>query len=117
MTHSYSRHRPLPDDDFDYEYESDSDDRYAETSDRNRYGHEDNSAEQGTLGRMSSWVQQHASSHKTQLAATAVLSGAAVAGAIFGYQAVKRQKAVRELKESIPDINERHHAEKVSEHC
>lgn len=53
------------------------------------------------------------SSHKTQLAATAVLSGAAVAGAIFGYQAYKRQEAVSELKDSIPDINEQHHAEKV----
>ncbi|KAI9035366.1 tRNA threonylcarbamoyladenosine dehydratase [Aspergillus affinis] len=55
------------------------------------------------------------SSHNTQLAATAVLSGAAVAGAIFGYQAYKRKEAVSELKDSIPDINERHHAEKLTE--
>lgn len=53
------------------------------------------------------------SSHKTQLAATAVLSGAAVASAIFGYQAYKRKEAVSELKDSIPAIDERHHAEKV----
>ena len=43
-----------------------------------------------------------------------MLSGAAVAGAIFGYQAYKRKEAVSELKDSIPDINERHHAEKVT---
>lgn len=63
---------------------------------------------------MSSWLHNHAGSHQTQLAATAVLSGAAVAGAIFGYQAVKRQEAVRELKDSIPDVNEKHRTEKVS---
>lgn len=72
--------------------------------------------EQGALGRMSSWIQHHANSHQSQLAATAVLSGAAVAGAIFGYQALKRQEAVRELKDSIPEVNERHHADKVSCH-
>ena len=114
MAHSYRRRWP-PDDvyDYDYDYDTDSDDRYPESSNRNIHGPEDNRAEQGTLGRMSSWIQQHASSHKTQLAATAVLSGAAVAGAIFGYQALKRQEAVRELKESIPDVNEPHSIEKV----
>lgn len=71
-------------------------------------------SEQGSLGRMSSWLHHHASSHQSQLAATALLSGVAVAGGILGYQALKRQEAVRELKASIPDVNERHHAEKVS---
>lgn len=62
---------------------------------------------------MSSWIQRHAGSQQTQLAATAVLSGAAVAGAIFGYQALKRKEAVKELKASIPNIDEKHIAAKV----
>lgn len=60
-----------------------------------------------------SWIQHHANSHQSQLAATAVVSGAAVASAIFGYQALRRREAVDNLKASIPDINEKHHAEKV----
>lgn len=60
-----------------------------------------------------SWIQQHANSHQSRLAATAVLSGAAVAGAILGYQAIRREKAVHKLKASIPDINDSHYAEKV----
>lgn len=107
----------------DYELDSDYDNRYSRPSNRSlRRGLDSNREEiaqeeiqqQGTLGRMSSWIQHHANSRQSQLAATAVLSGAAVAGAIFGYQALKRQEAVRELKDSIPEINERHHAEKVS---
>ena len=62
---------------------------------------------------MSSWIQRHAGSQQTQLAATAVLSGAAVAGAIFGYQALKRKEAVKELKASIPSIDDKHIAGKV----
>jgi hypothetical protein len=110
MAYPYREHTSLPDDDYGYETDSDSGDRYPESSDRRRRRLEN----QGTLGRMSSWLHNHAGSHQTQLAATAVLSGAAVAGAIFGYQAVKRQEAVRELKDSIPDVNERHRTEKVS---
>ena len=107
--------------DDDYEFDSDCENRYFRPSNRNRnrsfesdreiISQEDK--EQGTWGKMSSWFHNHASSHQTQLAATAVLSGAAVAGAIFGYQAMKRQEAVRDLKESIPEVNERHHTEKV----
>lgn len=62
---------------------------------------------------MASWIQRHSSSHQSQLAATAVISGAAVAGAIFGYQAFKRKEAVQRLKASIPDVNDQHYAEKV----
>lgn len=62
---------------------------------------------------MSSWLHRHAESHQTQLVATAVLSGLAVAGAILGFQALRRKEAVVELKASIPTINEKHHAEKV----
>ncbi|EAU33544.1 conserved hypothetical protein [Aspergillus terreus NIH2624] len=63
---------------------------------------------------MSSWIQRHAGSQQTQLAATAVISGAAVAGAILGYQALRRKEAVSELKASIPNIDEEHHAERLT---
>ncbi|PLN86364.1 hypothetical protein BDW42DRAFT_159097 [Aspergillus taichungensis] len=65
---------------------------------------------------MSSWIQRHANTHQSQLAATAVLSGAAVAGAILGYQTYRRKEAVKGLKASIPDISERHHAEPLTEY-
>ncbi|EAW12765.1 tRNA threonylcarbamoyladenosine dehydratase [Aspergillus clavatus NRRL 1] len=65
---------------------------------------------------MSSWLQRHVGSQQSQLAATAVISGAAVAGAILGYQALRRKEAVDYLKASIPPIDERHHAEKLTEY-
>ncbi|GKZ74504.1 hypothetical protein AnigIFM50267_000740 [Aspergillus niger] len=65
---------------------------------------------------MASWIQRQGGSHQTQLAATAVISGAAVAGAIFGYQAFRRKEAVQRLKASIPDVNNQHHAEKLTEY-
>ncbi|KAJ9310138.1 hypothetical protein C8Q69DRAFT_497785 [Paecilomyces variotii] len=65
---------------------------------------------------MSSWLQRQLGSQQTQLTATAVLSGAAVAGTILGYQALKRREAVKELKSSIPPISEQHKAQKLSEY-
>jgi hypothetical protein len=62
---------------------------------------------------MSAWLQRQATSHKAQLAGAAVLSGAAIAGAIFGYQAIKRQAAIKELKSSIPHIGDQYEAQKV----
>ncbi|KAL4788690.1 hypothetical protein BJX76DRAFT_3296 [Aspergillus varians] len=62
---------------------------------------------------MASWFRQN-SSHQAQLAATAVLSGAAVAGAILGLQKIRRREAVKQLKSSIPEIDEKHHAEKLN---
>ena len=63
---------------------------------------------------MSSWLERQASSHHVQLAATAVLSGLTVAGLIYGSQAIRRKAAVDELKASIPDLSESHHADLVS---
>ena len=63
---------------------------------------------------MSSWLERQASSHHFQLAATAVISGAAVAGLIYGGQAIRRKAAVDELKASIPELDESHHSETVS---
>lgn len=64
---------------------------------------------------MSSWLERQASSHHFQLAATAVISGVAVAGLIYGGQAIRRKTAVDELKASIPELDESHHSEMVSE--
>ena len=62
---------------------------------------------------MASWFERQASSHQVQLAAVAILSGAAVAGTIYGTQAIRREKRVTELKASIPELSESHHAEMV----
>jgi hypothetical protein len=45
-------------------------------------------------------------SSQAQFAATALVSGAVVAGAIFGYQAVRRQERVKDLKSGIPEVGE-----------
>lgn len=63
---------------------------------------------------MTSWLQRQASSHNAQLVTTAVLSGAAVAGAILGIQAIRRQIAVEDLKASIPQLDEQDDANGVS---
>lgn len=62
---------------------------------------------------MSSWLERQAASHNVQLAATAVLSGAVVAGLIYSGQAIRRKAAVDELKASIPELDESHHADLV----
>lgn len=64
---------------------------------------------------MASWIQRQNTSHQAQLAATAVLSGAAVAGAILGFQKFRRREAVKQLKASIPEVDEKHHAENLNE--
>jgi len=46
---------------------------------------------------MASWLQRPTPSHQAQIAGTAVLSGLAVAGAIFGIQSLRRQPAVNSL--------------------
>ena len=62
---------------------------------------------------MTSWFDRLASSHHVQLAATAVFSGLTVAGLIYGTQAIRRKEAVHELKASIPELDETHHADLV----
>lgn len=51
---------------------------------------------------MTSFLSRAASDSRVQLVATAVASGAAVAGAILGYQALAREERVQRLKDSIP---------------
>jgi hypothetical protein len=62
---------------------------------------------------MASWVSRTMSSSQAQFAATAVVSGAVVAGAIFGYQAIRRHERVEDLKHSIPELGRDHTPEKV----
>ena len=62
---------------------------------------------------MTSWVERQASSQYIQLAAAAILSGVTVAGLIYGTQALRRKEAIQELKASIPELNENHHADMV----
>lgn len=106
-------------DDADLDYGFDSDDLHARFAgaDQSPYHRsaspKQDTDEKGLVGNMTSWIGRQASSHNTQLATTAVLSGAAVAGAIFGYQAFRRKEAVHDLKASIPQLDEEHHAEKV----
>jgi hypothetical protein len=65
---------------------------------------------------MSSWFQRTSSSSQAQFAATALVSGAVVAGAIFGYQHLRRQERVEDLKSSIPELGRGHSADKVGFH-
>lgn len=60
-----------------------------------------------------SWISRTASSHPAQLAATALVSGVVVAGAIFGFQHIRRTVKVQDLKRSIPDIGEEHEIDQV----
>lgn len=64
---------------------------------------------------MTSWLERQASSHHVQLAATAVFSGIAIAGLIYGSQAIRRKAAIDELKASIPDLDDSHHADLVGQ--
>lgn len=74
---------------------------------------EQDAQDRGVIGNMSSWLHRQAGSHNSQLTTTAVLSGAAVATAIFGYQAYKRKEAIYDLKASIPLADDQHPSEKV----
>ncbi|KAI9779948.1 MAG: hypothetical protein M1839_007104 [Geoglossum umbratile] len=76
--------------------------RYSQTNDVYVEGDQEEEQEPP----MSSWLSRTASSHTAQLAATAVVSGAVVAGAILGYQHTRRKNRVRDLKNSIPDVGE-----------
>ncbi|KAJ5494979.1 tRNA threonylcarbamoyladenosine dehydratase 2 [Penicillium diatomitis] len=87
-----------------------------ELGDRERQSREDEDCEEGFLKNMSSWLHRQAGSQTSQLATTAVLSGAAVASAIFGYQAYRRKEAVHDLKASIPGLDEAHPATKLTQY-
>ncbi len=54
-------------------------------------------------GGIMSWLQKAGGSSPVQFAATAIVSGVVVASGILGYQAVRRQEKVEELKKDIPE--------------
>lgn len=60
-------------------------------------------------GIMATWFSRE----RIQLAATAVVSGAVVAGAILGYQHVRRVERVEDLKRSVPELGDGHEVDKV----
>jgi hypothetical protein len=68
---------------------------------------------EGERGTMASWFQRATGSQQAQFATTALVSGAVVAGAILGYQHVRRQERVEDLKSSIPELGRGHVADKV----
>ncbi|KAI9706732.1 MAG: hypothetical protein M1820_004702 [Bogoriella megaspora] len=55
-------------------------------------------------------------SHKAQLVAVAGASGLVVASGIFSYQALRRTRNLERLKSSIPDIDDRHRATRLTEY-
>ncbi|CZT12244.1 related to E.coli molybdopterin-converting factor chlN [Rhynchosporium agropyri] len=65
--------------------------------------------------KMSSWLSRTTSSSQAQFAATALVSGAVVAGAIFGFQHLRRQELVEDLKSSIPALGREHQADKLTD--
>jgi hypothetical protein len=64
---------------------------------------------------MSSWISRATESRNAQLITTAVVSGAVVASTIFGFQKARRMYRVADLKASIPDVDDEHFAQRVSE--
>ncbi|PGH03117.1 hypothetical protein AJ79_07444 [Helicocarpus griseus UAMH5409] len=88
---------------------------YSSDADEQKYSKQRQKTTPPKLEAMSAWIQRQTNSPYVQLAGAAVLSGAAVAGAILGYQSVKRNEAIQRLKASIPDIDEQHPAQKLTE--
>lgn len=105
----------------DYEQFSDDDDDFAprqrqrndQYDEREPHPPPDQSSESKQPETMAYWFQRTTSSSQAQFAATALVSGAVVAGAIFGYQHIRRQELVEDLKSSIPALSKEHKADKV----
>lgn len=53
---------------------------------------------------MASFLERASTNSRVQLAATAIVSGAVVAGAILGYQRLQEEERVSQLKSSIPSL-------------
>ncbi|KAH8803248.1 ubiquitin-protein ligase-like protein molybdopterin-converting factor [Xylogone sp. PMI_703] len=62
-----------------------------------------------------SWLSRSATSSEVQIAATAIISSAVVAGAILGYQHIRRQEKIEDLKRSIPELGRGHRSEMLTE--
>lgn len=55
---------------------------------------------------MTGWLPWNVSSERVRIAITAVISGTVVATVLLSYQRIKRNVKARELKESIPLLND-----------
>ena len=62
---------------------------------------------------MSSWLSEIASSHRLQLGVTAIASGCLAASAVIGLQEARKWYNERELKDSIPGLDQPHDVERV----
>ncbi|KKY23360.1 putative ubiquitin-protein ligase molybdopterin-converting factor [Diplodia seriata] len=65
---------------------------------------------------MSSWISRNSYSHNSQLAATAVASGALAASLVLGYQAARRKYKVESLKAHIPEPGQDHPTTRLTEY-
>jgi hypothetical protein len=102
-------------DDVEFLDHYDPDFRSQELRGQQREGTKEEAEEEKGKGKesMASWLGRVTSSSQAQFAATAIVSGAVVAGAILGYQAVRRQERVEELKSGIPEAKEGYVGDKV----
>ena len=62
---------------------------------------------------MSSWLSEIASSHRLQLAITAIVSGCIAASVVIGLQEARQWYNEHELKDSIPGLDQPHAVQKV----
>lgn len=65
---------------------------------------------------MSSWVSRATESRNAQLITTAAVSGLVVASTILGFQKARRMVRIAELKASIPEVSDDHHAQRMTEY-
>ena len=86
---------------YEYKYEQE-----LEQAQKQQGGQRDAKTWGSTMG---SWL----GSKEFQFGATALVSGAVVAGAILGYQHVRRRELVEDLKSSIPALGKEHQADRV----
>ncbi len=65
---------------------------------------------------MASWLSKTSSSHQVQLGATAAISGIVAVTAVLGFQRLRRQTQIDDLKSSIPNA-EKHDTKETVNHC
>jgi hypothetical protein len=107
--HPEEEENPPPYDYQPWEHEARERDRIREQrAEREAEGQKNNRTEKVEKKEtMGSWFQRTMNSTQVQFAATALVSGAVVAGAILGYQHVRRTERVEDLKRSIPEVGRR----------
>lgn len=62
---------------------------------------------------MSSWLSRSGDLSRLSIATTAVASSLLTAALLLTFQQVRRLEKIEDLKSSIPDLGENHHAEEV----